>query len=89
MKYKVLDMNNIDKMVEEFLEDFAENFDYESSKKMIFESKDKFIKWIKPILINDFEHDINDNPEILENFENKGNGVYVSDTGVEVTLQKE
>lgn len=36
------------------------------------------------------ENELNENPEILnESFENKGNGVYVSDTGVEFVLKEE
>lgn len=33
MKYKVLDIKNYDEMIDEYLESFAEEFDYDSSKK--------------------------------------------------------
>lgn len=89
MKYKVLDIDNYDEMINEYLEDFAEEFDYDSSKKMVMDGKDKFKKFIKPILINEFEQQLNEYPELLKKaFESKGNGVYVSDDGVEFILEK-
>lgn len=89
MKYKVLDIDNYDEMIEEYLESFAEEFDYDSSKRMVKDGKEKFKEFIKPILINEFEQQLNEYPEILEeDFENKGNGVYVSDTGVEFMLEE-
>lgn len=33
MKYKVLDINNYDEMVDDYLEGFSEEFNYASSKK--------------------------------------------------------
>ena len=90
MKYKVLDINNYDEMVDDYLEDFSEEFNYVSSKKMVMNRKSKFKKFIKPVLINELEHQLNEYPEILEeNFENKGNGIYVSKVGgVKVIIEE-
>lgn len=57
-------------------------------KKMVMDNKDKFKEFIKPILINEFEQQLTEHPEVLEEFENKGNGVYVSNTGVEFVLEE-
>ena len=89
MKYKVLDINNYDEMVDDYLEGFSEEFNYASSKKMVMNRKSKFKKFIKPVLINELEHQLNEYPEILEeNFENKGNGIYVSKAGVKVIIEE-
>lgn len=89
MKYKVLDINNYDEMVDDYLESFSEEFDYVSSKKMVMNRKSKFKEFIKPVLINEFEHQLNEYPEILEeDFENKGNGIYVSKAGVKVIIEE-
>lgn len=90
MKYKILDINNYDEMVDDYLEDFSEEFNYVSSKKMVMNRKSKFKKFIKPVLINELEHQLNEYPEILEeNFENKGNGIYVSKVGgVKVIIEE-
>lgn len=51
--------------------------------------KSKFKEFIKPVLINELEHQLNEYPEILEeNFENKGNGIYVSKAGVKVIIEE-
>lgn len=90
MKYRILDLKNYESIVDEYLEVFADEFDYDSSKEMVKERKKQFIEFIKPIFINEVENELNENPEILnESFENKGNGVYVSDTGVEFVLKEE
>ena len=89
MKYKVLDINNYDEVVDDYLEGFSEEFNYVSSKKMVMNRKSKFKEFIKPVLINELEHQLNEYPEILEeNFENKGNGIYVSKAGVKVIIEK-
>lgn len=89
MKYKVLDINNYDEVVDDYLEGFSEEFNYVSSKKMVMNRKSKFKEFIKPVLINELEHQLNEYPEILEeNFENKGNGIYVFETGVKVIIEK-
>lgn len=90
MKYKVLDIENFDNIIDGYLENFADEFDYDSSKEMVKKRKKQFIEFIKPIFINEVENELNENPEILnESFENKGNGVYVSNTGVEFVLKEE
>ena len=89
MKYKVLDINNYDEVVDDYLEGFSEEFNYVSSKKMVMNRKSKFKEFIKPVLINELEHQLNEYPEILEeNFENKGNGIYVFETRVKVIIEK-
>ena len=89
MKYKVLDINNYDEVVDDYLEGFSEEFNYVSSKKMVMNRKSKFKEFIKPVLINELEHQLNEYPEILEeNFENKGNGIYVSKAGVKVIIEE-
>lgn len=89
MVYKVLDISNYDDMINEYLDEFKEEFDYDSSKEMVMKGKDKFKKFIKPIIINEFNHQLNDYPDLLENaFTYKGNNTYISDMGAKFIIEK-
>ena len=90
MKYKILNLKNFESVIDEYLEFFSDEFDYDSSKEMVKGRKKQFIEFVKPIFINELENEFSENPEILnESFENKGNGIYVSNTGVELLLKEE
>lgn len=39
MKYRILDLKNYESIVDEYLEVFADEFDYDSSKEMVKERK--------------------------------------------------
>lgn len=88
MKYKVLDIKNYDNIIDNYLENFADEFNYLSSKGMIEDRKAQFTELVKPIFINELEEGFNKDPEILKRFENKGNGVYVSKAGVKAIIEE-
>lgn len=52
MRYKVLDIENFDNIIDGYLENFADEFDYLSSKGMIEDRKAQFTELVEPIFIN-------------------------------------
>lgn len=88
MRYKVLDIENFDNIIDGYLENFADEFDYLSSKGMIEDRKAQFTELVEPIFINELEEQFNKYPETLKGYENKGNGVYVSKAGVKVIIEE-
>ncbi|MGX5378229.1 hypothetical protein ACWCL1_08300 [Ligilactobacillus sp. LYQ135] len=88
-KIKILKIENYDDVINDCLENLANEFDYNSSKKMLENRKAQFIKFIEPIFKNELQEEFNKNPEILKkNFKNEGNGVYISNTGVKLTIEE-
>lgn len=88
MKYKILDIKNYDNIIDNYLENFADEFDCLSSKAMIKNRKAQFTELVKPIFINELEEQFNKYPETLKEYENKRNGVYVSKVGVKVIIEE-
>lgn len=89
MAYEVLKIENYDDVIDNYLKDLSEEFEYDSSKKMLKDRKAKFVEFIEPIFKNELQEEFNENPEILKkNFKNKGNGKYISNTGSQLTIEE-
>lgn len=89
MTYKILKIENYDGVTDDYLENLADEFDYESSKKMLKDRKAKFVEFIEPVFKNELQKQLNENPEILKKeFKNEGNGVYLSNTGAKITIEE-
>ncbi|MGX5377586.1 hypothetical protein ACWCL1_04980 [Ligilactobacillus sp. LYQ135] len=81
-KYKIVKLIGFEKMVKEFIEEYLlDEFEHESSQEIIMNQLKGFSELLKPAFINELETDINDYPEILNNFEKESENVYVSEDG--------
>lgn len=83
MKYKILDINNYDKIVDAFLETFKEEFYYDSTKELVMKGKDKFKEFTKPIIINELNQQLNEYPDLLDKFfKRTDDNTYTDNTGL-------
>lgn len=91
-KYKVVNMQPNNELINEILDVIADELCYESAikklKSMNKSHRETLFNMLKPALMSDFETVLNENSETWDELTELGNGKYALESGIKFELKE-